>query len=158
MGLRAAAPELLGPRDGSKSAMGSVRTAPMAPREASRRPRPWERSRSPRNGCQTALGAFGTASRPLREPRNGFKSSLRGLRMASGALREPSERLRRSRWLLWERLGCFEQASSSSSSEYNRKCYSKKLCGSTQLETASFGRASSVHVMHGFTLVYIYIL
>ena len=86
--LAIAAPEPLRPRDGSKSALRGIKTAP-SPRvlqEASRRPQ--ERSGKPQDGSKSSPGGSETAPRALREASRRPKS-------APGYLKTAQERSRR---------------------------------------------------------------
>ena len=152
-GLGIAAPEPLGPRDGSKSTPGGLKTAPRALWEASRRPQELRlASRRPLREASTRpqelsarlqddshrLSSFSTWSFPqeqlrtllklFREPHQAYLNIFRCLRISS--------------------------ASPKVSVQNNiRKSYSIQRSSNKQTQ----GQLAPCMAMHGFTLVYIYI-
>ena len=96
MGLRTAAPEPLGPRDGSQSAPGGFEMAPRALREASRPSKTSKKLRSeplgPRNRCSGATGASRRLQERSGRPQDGPKNAPGDCKTAPRALREPPRR------------------------------------------------------------------
>ena len=155
------------PQDGPESAPAGSRrpksvprgskTAPRAVREASRR-------------LKSAPGGYKTAPRALQEAQDGPESALGGFKTTHTSVQASQSKsflkstfapsrscsVQRASSSLLEQFRASSNQLSVTQSERSEK-RSKKQFGSTQLESTSLKSAGSVHSMHGFTLVYIYI-
>ena len=156
-GLKTAPKERSGRlQDGSKSAPEGLKTASTALRQA-------------RDGFKSALGGFKTASRAFQEAQDGPKSALGGFKTTHTSVQASQSKsflkstfapsrscsVQRASSSLLEQFRASSNQLSVTQSERSEK-RSKKQFGSTQLESTSLKSAGSVHSMHGFTLVYVY--